>query len=58
MTSERPAVQQDEPVPATQAGSDQSAADREPSPEGPPEVYSADEADVIAERLAALGYIE
>lgn len=54
MTSERPAVQQDEPVPATQAGSDQSAADGEPSPE----VYSADEADVIAERLAALGYIE
>jgi len=58
MTSERPAAQPDEPAPAKQAAAGESAADRGPAPADSPEVYSADEAEVIAERLAALGYIE
>jgi hypothetical protein len=61
MTSERAARQRDEAEPAQQAGAVQQAGDPEPAEPGAAglaQVYSDDEAEVIAERLAALGYIE
>jgi hypothetical protein len=52
MTSERAATQ---PEDGRQLPADPG---QEPAATGLEEVYSEDEAEVIAERLAALGYIE